>query len=338
MKTYVLGAGASRHVGYPLMAQFGASLLDWLDRNKDLDQVTHDDWMNLNQLYQMYGGLTDIERILTDLVECPADSPVARLQPIISAQIRSSVRHSIHGCFSDLAPSDAPLYRKLVCERVVSGDALITFNYDIGLERELKKVELWEVGDGYGFQIDGLPTGKVKALKLHGSVNWSGTIFGGNLGFGCGGESNALGTRPVIFFQREFEALGYPVGTIDPECAGISASGLEFCLILPILSKKFYFQTRYGREWEHFFHALWRQAYEALRASDEVVIIGYSLPAADMHARKLLFDGISRDARIVICSGVDSDRLCEMFRCQGFRRIASVPSGLFEQYLDCGEF
>src|SRR5258708_4809583 len=77
------------------------------------------------------------------------------------------------------------LYRWWARDQARDGDAILTFNYDLAVERALRTEALWEIGDGYGFPLGvGItPTSKVKVLKLHGSTNWLGMLFDGNMGF-----------------------------------------------------------------------------------------------------------------------------------------------------------
>jgi hypothetical protein len=55
--------------------------------------------------------------------------------------------------------------------------------------------------------LDALPPSPVKILKLHGSTNWMGLLFGGRKGFAQ--VSSALGLRPSLFCRPDFDYLGY---------------------------------------------------------------------------------------------------------------------------------
>ena len=47
------------------------------------------------------------------------------------------------------------------------GDTVITFNYDVSLDSKLRQSGKWAIGDGYGFRVEGLPTGStVRLLKM----------------------------------------------------------------------------------------------------------------------------------------------------------------------------
>ncbi len=332
MTTYVLGAGASRHAGYPLAGELGDTLHDWICRNKP---PNHDYRIHMDQLRELYGGLGNIEQVLTDLDECPPGSQAATLPGPIRANLFRDLRLSIREFFDDLRRGPAPLYKRLAGERIRPGDLVITFNYDVSCERELRQVGLWEISDGYGFPLgmDSIPPSRVKVLKLHGSTSWWGLMFGGSKGFGQ--ASDMLGSRPVIFFLRpDFEFLGYSRELCDPACAGISEAAGAPAIIMPTLHKRFYEETSFGREWETFWQHLWAQAGRALQSSQMIVIIGYSMASADEKARELLLQKSNRDACITVCCGHRSTTIRNEFDVHGLQYIETFGQGRFEEYLN----
>ena len=73
MITYILGAGASRHAGYPLTCELGKCLNDWAIANQS-------SWSGfIQEAFELYGGLENLEKVLTDLHERPEGSPAANL-------------------------------------------------------------------------------------------------------------------------------------------------------------------------------------------------------------------------------------------------------------------
>jgi len=171
----------------------------------------------------------------------------------------------------------------------------------------------------------------VKILKLHGSTNWLGILFGGNMGF-----SQALSVydhRPAVFGTREFAFLGYGEDIRDPLTANVTRTGGNPALILPTLHKNFFHQTTFGREWEPFWDDIWGQAGEALRASKKIVVIGYSMPVADERARDLVLKRTNPNAEVAVFSGSDSDSICRAFRNRGYENVMSVGNGYFEDFL-----
>ena len=91
-------------------------------------------------------------------------------------------KNAVREWFAEIQRSvpDSFAYQAFARNIVVPGDCMVTFNYDVSLERELKLAGKFEVGDGYGIPFKGLP-GKsdTKVLKLHGSTNWLALLFGG---------------------------------------------------------------------------------------------------------------------------------------------------------------
>jgi hypothetical protein len=312
-------------------ADLGRELLDWASQaGKNFEPFRS----SLETLAATYGDLRDLEQILTDLDGVPSNERVAALTRSERAFIRQAVEHSIPGLFNCIRAKPAPLYDQMSRHRIREGDLVITFNYDVAIEHSLKREGLWHINDGYGFElgISGLPASKVKILKLHGSTNWWGPLFDGLRGFFQAGP-NSLPSRPVVLFAHDFEFLGYPPGSRDPQYRGDSRPAVQTALIIPTRHKRFYLQTSFGREWEEFWKDLWNQAAQALNASEEIVIIGYSMPVADEDARQLLFQKPNKNSRITLLCGGRSKSICEEFKSHGFAHAAVSKSGRFEEFL-----
>lgn len=332
MVTYVFGAGASRHAGYPLTAELGNRIHGWARQSDFM-------WGGcIDELHELYGGLKDLEQILTELHERPVGSRAATLSHTHCGSIIGALKVTIPEYFHSLRENPiqvCDLYRALARDKIRSGDTILTFNYDLACERALRTEGMWEVGDGYGFPLDGVttPPSKVKVLKLHGSTNWLGILFDGNMGFSQV-SNNVYGPRPCLFGERDFTYLGYSKDVRDPLCKGISKTGGDPALILPTLHKNFFHKTSFGQEWEHFWNCIWGQAQQALRSAKKIVIIGYSMPTADERTRELLLKHSNPDAEILVLSGSRTCAICEDFRNNGFRTVNSFGQGYFEGYLN----
>jgi hypothetical protein len=329
--TYVLGAGASLDAGYPLASNLGEALREWIYRTKP---VNDDSRICIDQMIELYGGLGNLEEILTDLDTCLPGSRAATLPTHIRPYLLPAFRWSIREFFNDLRerPAHLHLYKRLAHERVHLGDVVITFNYDVACERQLKQAGLWEIGDGYGFSIrlDALPPSRVKVLKLHGSTNWFGQMFGGKRG--TSQYSDVYGPGPVIFFRADLEFLGYPTELRDRRASADEAAG-HAAMIMPTLHKSFFEQTAFGREWEPFWNDLWGMAGSALAASDKIVIIGYGMASVDEKARELMLRESNRDAHIAIFCAGKSTAICNEFKSRGYQRVETFGEGRFEDFL-----
>jgi hypothetical protein len=322
MRVFVLGAGASVHAGYPLAAEMGRSLAAWIGGLPSDNRYC----ARLAQIVDLYGTLDDFEMILADLMTCPPGSPAESLGPYLLGDLKEAIRDQ----FDTIRSAPAPLYDGLA--RVLRpGDRIITFNYDLAIERAVRAAGLWEIGDGYGFPIEsnGAPS-PVEVLKLHGSTNWRGLLFGGRT-HSSHNVWNSLGDRPVLFFRPDLEYLGCP-DFVDPRCLGLDTAASLPSMIMPALPKQFYFETTFGQEWKRFWDYLWDRAERAIAKADELVVIGYSLPDADQRARAMLLNSLNKSVRLSICCGDATLRLGQEFLKHGFTGITNVGS-TFKDFL-----
>jgi hypothetical protein len=331
MTTYVLGAGASCHAGYPLAIDLGGDLVAWLARNPT--PVNEKYGTDIRELQKLYRNLRDLEQILTELEDSPPGSRAAKMDAANRRRAITNMRIMIPEFFRSLRKKPADLYERLARERIQPGDVVITLNYDVALERELKRARLWEIGDGYGFPmgIDAIPQSRVTILKLHGSANWLEVAFKGMTGF-FQAPPNSLGSRPIVL-PGELDFLGYSIDLRDP--LGPSGTAGAFpAIIMPTLNKRFYEQTSFGPELTSFWDHLWKSAERALLSSERIVVIGYSMPAGDQRARSLLLERSNRNAIVDIFCGQSTNQVSALFTSQGFGRVNAARGCHFEDYLN----
>ena len=210
MVVYVLGAGASRHVGYPLASTMGAEMLSWMS--------THEDYCHTADfIREEFGHSPNIEDVITELDACDKSLQSSvrledRLKRSNVARQRGKLREAVPLWFREIHSNIATAYQMFVERIVQPGDVIISFNYDDSLERELKRVNKWDVSTGYGFQIgSAVKSSPVLVLKLHGSINWLVSIFGGitSGAFTVSGNSS-LGRSPGIATDSlRYQSTGY---------------------------------------------------------------------------------------------------------------------------------
>jgi hypothetical protein len=325
---YVLGAGASKHVGYPLSSTMGIEMLSWMSKRGD------DFKFSAEFIRQEFGDLPNIENVITEL-----DSHVDALKNAVTLEERlkhipyttglRQLRTALPIWFGEIHNNRAPAYAQFAETVVESGDVVITFNYDDSLERELKRVGKWDIWQGYGFEIGTFRRpSQVPVLKLHGSMNWLVSLFGGTTSgsFAIASDSS-LGHYPCIATDH-LKYLGYENMT------GTFPSGGGFpSLILPGRTKEFYYYTSFGPEHEEFFNSLWSQAAAALGRADKLVLCGYSLLPVDQRACELLLRGPSRDIKVVVVSGSQGERISNDFRAAGFQNVECSVGGYFETWV-----
>ncbi len=147
MKTYVLGAGASLHVGYPLAGDMGAELVNWMQRQDNPNYQTSADWVLRN-----FGLVINIEDLFSTLQQLIADLPrgASERGNVANFQMPTLIQ-ALREWFAEIRSLEAPMYRQFARNIVAAGDCIITFNYDVSLDRQLHHAGNWEAGDGYGF-------------------------------------------------------------------------------------------------------------------------------------------------------------------------------------------
>jgi hypothetical protein len=333
MTTYVLGAGASFHAGYPLCSALWSKMAIWV-----IESQPHDS--EYRQAVEMVGVLNgpvvDVEDMFTNL-----DLGRGVFQALAEDEL-SKLKGKIHSCLADYFKGiwrrrpDAPLYRAFA-NRVAKGDRIITFNYDVSLENELIGVRKFGVKNGYGFEADwDEADSEVKVLKLHGSINWIGSIFGGRTRGTSGVDlSHSLGRRPFVDNLLAVSVGGeepvpdsffraYPSRVLDKEFPGGGVASDAPTLTLPTYEKKFSVETSGGDEWAPFYESLWSQAAESLEQSDRIVIIGYSMPEADHRSRAVLLWGSNKRAEVLLCCAASNETLKGTFETHGFWKVVAI--------------
>ncbi len=326
MKTYILGAGASAHAGYALASALAIELDRWALSRPDGDDIKN----SIASVKEIYGSLDDFEAVLTqidtDLRYLKSTEPNVLTDDEITRRVvlshaRTNLGRGICFLFDSLRERPAVGYEHFAMRCINPGDCVISFNYDVSLERELRKAGKWDIGDGYGFPVcpERIVPSPVKVLKLHGSTNWSAVLFDGAKGSGYA-SSSPLGEQPIIL-PHEFRFFGYE----SPTDQNILDAASLTTLIMPGRRKTFHYETSFGPAWVEFWEALWQVAKEALHNSTEIYLFGYSLPSADEQARALLFEHTNKEARIAISCRSPSQRIQNEFVENGFRFAICEP-------------
>jgi hypothetical protein len=239
---------------------------------------------------------------------------------------------SLREWFRQIHAAPALAYSQFANGIVQPGDAVVTFNYDDSLERELKRAAKWDASQGYGFQLGSTEQpSDVRMLKLHGSINWLVSVFGGASGgsvFAIPPGDNSLGDNPIIH-RSDLEFLGY-----ENFSGHIYKGGGAFpCLVLPGRTKEFFYDTSLGREYGTFWDSLWSQASQVVKSCDKMVICGYSLLPVDRRARELLLQSARKQAQIEIISSSQSARIANDFKTAGFHTVMVSEERHFEDWV-----
>ncbi|MGO9272645.1 MAG: hypothetical protein ACLQOO_20825 [Terriglobia bacterium] len=324
MTVYVLGAGASRHAGYPLASQMATELFAWMRKFPADSIYPH----IVEKLLNRFGSNPDIEDVITDLQESVIKNLEDRYEYHQLRECRNRLVYASREWFRQIHTRPAPGYASFADGIVRLGDVVVTFNYDDSLESELRRAGKWDIHRGYGFPVGDGGQSPTIVLKLHGSINWMVSMFEGKTsGTAILGSGLPLGSGPLIP-QPDLEYLGYDAipGHHFPDGGAFPA------LIMPGRRKKFFFETSLGAEWTDFWDGLWSMATDALRTAEELVVCGYSLLPADERACDLILRVPKKDVPVTVVSGDQSDRIAEEFRQNGFSNVRSEQNQFFEDW------
>jgi hypothetical protein len=298
----------------------GSGLFAWMEKH----EPNRDFHAAATALKTMFGLGDDIEVLLTRIDEFLSRDTAEQWQvrERLANHYKPALLEALRQWFIEIRQRPADSYEQFTQGIVQGGDSIISFNYDVALDPQLKRAGLWKLGDGYGFEVEGFETGsQVDLLKLHGSINWLASLFGGmTLGPFAVQRDRGMGDRPV-FCDLEIGFLGYE-NYSDAKFSRAGTAGLVL-LILPTACKKFYFETNLGRQWEGFWNSLWNRAANALAGSKRIVICGYSLLPVDKRACDLLLTNKSTQCSIEVCCGSDSEDIVQRLRAAGHEAHAS---------------
>lgn len=329
MTTYVFGAGASRDVGYPLASEMGDGLLDFMLRSPDNSIRASGQYLVDN-----FGRSPNVEDLITELESRVAqlkDAPIAeeRAQRMRLGNSRAFLGTALQFWFREIHLRPAPSYAAFAASIIQPGDTILTFNYDDSVERELRRVNKWDISRGYGFPFGTVDQpSDVLVLKLHGSMNWLVSVFGGATGGAfLVNPVSSLGQHPVIH-RVDLNFLGY-----DTFAGHTYETGGAFpCLILPGRTKEFFYDTSFGREYASFWNHLWGQAADAVKRSDKIVVCGYSLLPVDQRACDLLLQMPRKETPVEIVCGQQTERIAQDFRTAGFTDVTAFQGGYFADW------
>ena len=319
---FILGAGASKCVGAPLMLDFldkaeglrrtdrvgdykqqfdlvfkGLSALQQVHAKTQIDQDNLEAVFAAFEMAKLLGRFGRLEdREISDLPAAMRRVIEVTLQKTIQARVTAV---DSNGGNSDIVLSEYDAFGQKLAhlKRQSYSISIITFNYDLCLDYILQKHNL---GVDYGF--DAGVTSGIKLLKLHGSLNW-----------GRCSECDEIRIGPVFDTMQKSLASRKPndLVTFEPvvEANKLCSSHkrpMDLVLVPPTWSK-----AEHHREVQQ----VWRSAALELKEAEYIAVCGYSLPESDYFFRYLLALGTMGDSRLksfVVC---DPSRAVES-RCK----------------------
>jgi hypothetical protein len=291
---FILGAGASRSAGAPLMADFIERALSVYSRGtsgwarKYFEQVfvarrklqaafakSNVDLDNIENLFSVFEMASLIGR-LDDLPEEAVNELPRSLRFLISRTLEQTIQYPMPDSGSVVrAPFPYDAFAQLLIELNTMSDvgpvAVMTFNYDLCLEYALA---LEGVAPNYGFDA---PAGAALPIyKVHGSLNWVRDDLSGAIRWA------GLRPPPIRPLWEKFglnASAARPVDTADLLDSEIRSGSLDHpdpVIVPPTWNK--------GAHQQMLRH-IWRQTSVALASAENIFVIGYSLPPSDQFFR-----------------------------------------------------
>jgi hypothetical protein len=287
---FILGAGASKDSGAPLMAEF-LTVAEELRKREDLEnfgkdfdvvfevishlQVVHSKAdLDLDNIESVFAAF-EMGRLIGNL---PGHSSVdfkslsVSMRRLISKTLERTVRFRfMHGRIFPLGFYDkfGQLIKELNEKAHGNKCSVITFNYDVALDAAL---DSHDIPPDYCLSEETKPN-SIHLLKLHGSLNWAGCakcnhiipwtikefVKGGHLSFSGEGQG----------------------GFIDL-ATKLPASGLNHCgksvMPDPIIIPPTWNKTEYHTTLSN----IWKCAAKELSEAEYIFILGYSFPETDL--------------------------------------------------------
>lgn len=335
---FILGAGASKEAGAPLMAEFLDVARDLFTsgevsgpQDKESFQkvfeairrfriMHYKSYMDLDNILAVFGAF-EMARLLKGSVNYSAEEVetiIKGIRTLISKTIELTMKYPLNRSTISADPtyaSPADLVMKLGNESGKYVSSVLTFNYDLGMDTAFYRCgvkvdyaipEDDEIGNPLPVHI---PT--FKLLKLHGSLNW-GKCSNENCGLIVPWHLNG-------FFQnRSYDEWGDETRRVILDIASKLAEhkhakcdrnlNPEPVLVPPTWNKT---------EYHGALREVWAQAGRELSEAENIIVIGYSHPVSDSFFKYLFALGSVGDAtikRLWVFDPAESDEVEKRFR------------------------
>lgn len=299
----LLGAGFSRAVSaeMPMTDELGGAVAERLRRSGEtrvpprFEGGAFETWMS--HLAEEQPFLTVPENLANRALFLTVSEAVAE---VLGEQVQSVLSSSY--------PAWLP---RLICLAHRQRTTVVTFNYDTLVECAVATGVLYDWGAAEPVEwteltgdVPGWPSGVLRwgstpadtftLLKLHGSLNWYWVPEDTT------GVSVARRVLPGSFGAPE---------PYSEQSRRRDVPGRAPFVVPPSTAKSSYYRNPFFRE-------IWRQAFEAICGADRLVLVGYSLPLADLTVADMLREGLARssaDVTIVNPAACDvAERLAQL--------------------------
>ncbi len=307
---FILGAGASRAAGGPLMSDF----LDYSEKLirlktdgvvqakeafddvfialAELQAVHAKSYLDLDNIEVLFGAI-EMAQMICKLGARDQEQIINLRESIITLIYKTleySIGFPIKGEPYHIYPpvpydSFVRMLGNIKINRLKKYSdshefSFLTFNYDLTLDFALNHDSMY-----YSYCLsDGNETGKIPYLKLHGSINWGICQVCNNI---VPFYIHEFRPPPNLF---DFKSFYYTLGSNlrHKNCCGKPLKGP------PVLVPPTWNKTGYHGQLGN----VWKRAAEELSKAENIFVIGYSLPETDSFFRYLFALGSESSARI----------------------------------------
>ncbi|MFB0536107.1 MAG: hypothetical protein ACETWR_14120 [Anaerolineae bacterium] len=341
---FILGAGASKQAGAPLMNDFLDVAYDlwrvgrvW-DANESFEAVfrgisalqgVHSkaqlDIENVESVFTAFEMAKTLNKFV-DYSPEEIDALISAMKTVIVKTIEQTLVFPFVDakvCPPNPYPSFADLIRYLTREaRPEQTVAVLSFNYDMATDFAFRSQGI-PIDYALGEQPHGV---SIPLLKLHGSLNWA-HCKGCNavVPWKVGSYTHEFGLCPSVRLKDTILSIGSRISHFE-HCGGGVAR--EPVVVPPTWSK-----TEYHRA----LSSVWARSAKELGEAENIFVIGYSLPRSDAFFRYLYALGVVGEATLKRFWVFNPDRTGEVKRRfeellgQGARRCFVYYEKTFEQ-------
>jgi len=282
-RCYILGAGFSKPFGLPLASELTAQVWNHATRGMDdFGAETRDGWLKMLRIAypscDFHNNWPDFEDLITVLdewesyradyegrVAAPGPVQPAHLKKVLLKHLGPLLCEKLSACDNE----GLGVVRRFVKQTAEAGHCVVSFNWDLLLEVAAADVD---VAVSYGVAVvEGL-----QVAKPHGSLNLAETSR----------ENFEEAKRSINVHSVTLDFEYGSTVVLRAEHANDAAQrivnpfGVQATLLVEPTVRK-----SYQSPW---LVLQWRRALNMVREADEIVIIGYSLPATDFRPRILL--------------------------------------------------
>ena len=306
---FILGAGASKEAGVPVMNDFlkrARTLWNsgvFKDEHREFQtvfnaigklQLLHSksrfNIQNLEEVFSVF-EMAKVLGKLGDFSPNEINSIINSLKKVITKTIEHELKFPVQKREKIVSPVQYGNFSKLLhfltkVAQPKQSVSIITFNYDIAVDFALNESSY--ISYNYGFEEEKSNKDDIVLLKLHGSINWGKC-------FKC---QKILPWKLGIYLMGHGVSVGYegkevsiPIGSQLHEyehCPGYFLHNEP--VIIPPTWDKFYHRNKISQ--------IWKKAASELSEAANIFVIGYSYPETDAFFKYLYSIGSVGDAII----------------------------------------